>query len=87
MMTVLAAVLRRGRVWKYLVKGHVVEIHIVADGTQNVWRRGARIADQSCQGNVDHIIAEATAIGPAARNNAAVVGLDSADKRVTTEET
>src|SRR5688572_5031482 len=73
-MFVVAAVLRRRFVRKHFVESHVVLIDAVTCRTANDQIiRIAQVADQSSHGYVYNVIAKATAIGPTARNEPAVL--------------
>ena len=86
-MTVIAAVLRSGLVWEDFVEPHIISVHAVARGSANDWRAGSEVADQSCYRDVDHVVAESSAIRPAARNDAAAESaLNPADQRVAPED-
>ena len=89
-MPVDAAVLRRGLIREHLIIRHVVVIHAIAWGVQVDHRRGhAQVAQQCVDGNVDYIVAEAPAVGPAARNETAVAEriLDFAFQNVAAKDT
>src|SRR5436189_143034 len=82
-MAMIAAILRSGFVGEDFVVGHVVPIHVVAGWAANRRRAGAQIADESCDGNIHDIIAEAPAIRPTARNDAAAeAGLNGTGQRI-----
>jgi len=86
-MGVIPAILRRGFVGEHLVIGHVVPIHIVARSSNDRWA-GAQVAKQSAHGDIDYVIAKATAIGPTAGNcSPAEAGLDGARQYVPAKDT
>ena len=82
----ISAVLRRGFVGEDLVVSHVIPIHIVAGRTAKRRGTGSQIADEGGDGDIDHIIAEAPAIGPPARNDTtAKASLNGAGEGVAAE--
>src|SRR5258708_10099062 len=85
--SVIPAVLRRGFVREHLVVSPVVPVNIIACRTANDGRANAQIADEGGHGNVQDIITEAAAIGPAAGDRAAAeASLDRAGENVSAED-
>src|SRR5262245_24700321 len=87
-MRMVASVLGSGFVREHLVERHVVLAHAVhAVGHANN-ERAAQVAEQRAYGDIDDIVAEAPAIGPAARNEAAIAKgvLDFALEHVASED-
>src|SRR5262245_15551180 len=72
-MAMVATVLRSGFIGEYLVEPHVVLVHAITRGpANNQIRRVAQVGDERCNRDIRHVITEPAAIGPAARNEAAV---------------
>ena len=86
-MRVIAPIERRRCVRKDLVVGDVVVVDVVARGTADDWRAHAEVADQRRHRNIDHVVAEAAPVRPAAGHHAsAESGLDLAGQHVSAED-
>ena len=69
----VAAVLRGALVREGLVKTDVVLVEIVAPNVDNKIRGFAQIAQESGNGDVQHVVAKAAPVGPAAGDGSANV--------------
>jgi len=67
LMRMIPSVLRSGFVGEHFVVSHVIGINIVAIRTADDGRAHAQIAGQCRDCDINHVIAEATAVSPAGR--------------------
>src|SRR6187549_576445 len=87
LMNVPAAVQRCGRVGEHLVVGDVVAVHVITRGTDNDRRADTEVADDRGHGDVEHVVAEPAAVGPAAWHDAVAEALlNLAGERVAAED-
>ena len=85
-VSVIAPVLWCGLVRKDLVENHIVTIHVVAEGTADGRRTGAEITGDCGYCDIEHVISESPAVGPAAWDYPVTKsGLDKADKNIAAE--
>ena len=86
-MRVVAPVVRRAGVGEHLVVAGIVAAHAVDTVRDANDQRAAQIADQRGHANVHDVIAETSAVGPAARDCAvAKAGLELADEGVEAKD-
>ena len=84
----VTAIMRSARIREYFVVTRVVGADAIYAVCHADDERAAQVADESGHGDVNHVVAEAAAIRPAAGNRTAVAEriLDRALQHVATED-